>query len=94
MNATPGPDRQPGAWPVPRTILPAQGEDELQAARARANAERARHEITLGAIRAHLEEQPSPAAARAAGRRWNTAITQLTEEIATAMRTTNKERGQ
>ncbi|MFJ4847584.1 hypothetical protein [Streptomyces sp. NPDC088733] len=95
MNANPGPDRRPGQWPVPRTQLHAVGEDEQQMlTRAQANAERARWELTLGAIRGHLEEQPSPRAVHATGRLWATAIAQLTEEIATAMRTQTKERGQ
>lgn len=44
--------------------------------------ERARRELTLGAIRAHLEEQPSPYAIRACARRWCTDIAAMAEDVA------------
>lgn len=50
--------------------------------------ERARREITLGAIRAHLEEEPSPSSIRACARRWCTAITDLADEVASATNST------
>lgn len=45
--------------------------------------ERARHEMTLGSIRSHLEEQPSPHATRACARRWCSDITNLAETVLT-----------
>ncbi|AEM87053.1 hypothetical protein [Streptomyces violaceusniger] len=69
-----------GQWPIPRTELPSQ-EDDI---RARYNHERARFHLTLGAIRADLEEQPSPSQVRAASRRWIEAIAQMTDEAARA----------
>ncbi|MGW7598155.1 hypothetical protein [Streptomyces antimycoticus] len=69
-----------GQWPIPRTELPPREDDP----RARYNQERARFHLTLGAIRADLEEQPSPSQIRAASRRWIEAIAQMAEEMATA----------
>lgn len=43
--------------------------------------ERARHEMTLGSIRSHIEEQPSPRAARACARRWCSDITNLVDSV-------------
>lgn len=63
--------RRPGEWPKQYV---------------RIAAERARWELTLGSIRAHLEEQPSPAAIRAAGRRWVNAVLQIAEETAANLR--------
>lgn len=91
MTQNPETDRRPGEWPVPRTFLPHTDEEDQQ--RARVNAERARWELTLGAIRGHLEEQPTPRAVRSAGRRWTSTIAQLAEEIATAMRNQNHKEG-
>lgn len=71
--------RRPGEWPAPRTPLPLGDED--QDPQAQVNRERARWHVTLGAIRGHLEEQPSPASVRAAARRWASAITQLADDI-------------
>ncbi|TKA11737.1 hypothetical protein [Actinacidiphila oryziradicis] len=50
----------------------------------RLRSEQARRELTLGAIRAHLEEQPSPHSIRACARRWCTAITNLADDVVTA----------
>lgn len=47
----------------------------------RHRAERARREIVLGAIRADLEEKPSPAAVRAASRRWCAAIRCMASDV-------------
>lgn len=69
-----------GQWPAPRTELLPQEDDT----RARYNHERARFHLTLGAIRADLEEQPNPNQVRAASRRWIEAITQMTDEVARA----------
>lgn len=49
-------------------------------------AERGRHEIVLGSIRAHLEEQPTATAAQAAARRWCADVTALGDEIAKTKR--------
>ncbi|MCZ4099871.1 hypothetical protein [Streptomyces sp. H39-C1] len=54
-------------------------------------AERARFHITLGALRAALEEQPSPASVRATYRRWTTAAAQLADEVAKNMQNKNEE---
>lgn len=63
----------PGAWPVcPYT----------EALLVRARAERARRALTLGSIRADLEEQPSARAIRASARRWATDVLSLAEDIA------------
>jgi hypothetical protein len=51
-------------------------------------AERGRHEIVLGSIRAHLEEQPTPAAVQAAVRHWVSDLTSLGEEVAQEKRST------
>ncbi|MFD6887154.1 hypothetical protein [Streptomyces sp. NPDC059957] len=68
-----GPSGVPGGdWP------PAPYTDEFL---IRARAERARRELTLGSIRAHLEEQPSARAVRAAARKWASDITALGEDV-------------
>ncbi|WP_234343523.1 hypothetical protein [Streptomyces sp. NRRL F-5123] len=57
-------------------------EDDDQGARHLALvAEQARFHVTLGAIRADLEEQPSTHSIRAAVRRWHEAITNVGEEL-------------
>lgn len=58
----------------------------------RASAERARFHITLGALRAALEEQVSAASVRAAGRRWINAAVQIVDEVARNVTDKNKER--
>ncbi|MGI5436189.1 hypothetical protein ACQEV4_01405 [Streptomyces shenzhenensis] len=70
-------EQRPGQWPVdePVDLIP----DDLYLKRA---AERGRHEIVLGSIRAHLEEQPTSVAVQAAARRWCSDITALGKEIA------------
>ncbi|MEU2300543.1 hypothetical protein ABZ584_24425 [Streptomyces antibioticus] len=55
--------------------------DEFRAQWAR---ERARREMALGSIRAHLEEQPSPRSIRTAARRWCVQITAVAEDVITA----------
>lgn len=47
----------------------------------RARHERARREMFLGAVRSDLEEKPTPAAVRAAARRWCQAITAISADI-------------
>jgi hypothetical protein len=48
----------------------------------RASAERARFHLTLGVLRAALEEQPTSALVRSTGRRWINAAAQLISEVA------------
>ncbi|MFE0720216.1 hypothetical protein ACFW23_04590 [Streptomyces rochei] len=76
-------DRTPGAWPVdePVDLVP----DDLYLRRA---AERGRHEIVLGSIRAHLEEQPTASAALASARKWCADITALADDVAKHKRRT------
>ncbi|MFF4448925.1 hypothetical protein [Streptomyces sp. NPDC001502] len=49
----------------------------------RARAERARRVLTLGSIRADLEDQPSARAVRTAARRWVADLLALAEDVAT-----------
>ncbi|MER6252900.1 hypothetical protein ABT224_16220 [Streptomyces sp. NPDC001584] len=49
----------------------------------RARAERARRVMTLGSIRASLEDQPSARAVRTAARSWVADVLALAEDIAT-----------
>lgn len=74
-------DRQPGQWPVddPVDLVP----EDLYLKRA---AERGRHEIVLGSIRAHLEEQPTAGGIQAAARKWCADITALADDLAKARR--------
>jgi hypothetical protein len=57
------------------------GEDYDDPVLRRHRAERARRELTLAAVRADLEEKPSPAAVRAAARRWQSAIRAIAADI-------------
>jgi hypothetical protein len=70
-----GPSGVPGgAWPLcPHA-------DPLM---ERARAEQARRVMTLGSIRASLEDQPSARAVRTAARRWVADLLALAEEVAT-----------
>lgn len=56
--------------------------------RVRYAAERAQRQLTIDAIRADLEAQPSSRSALAAGRRWCAAITAMADAIAKERRTT------
>lgn len=56
-------------------------QDQFRAQWAR---ERARREMTLGAVRTHLEEQPSSRTVRTAARRWCAQITAVAEDVITA----------
>jgi hypothetical protein len=78
--------RRPGRWPVDRTELP---EPEPNRDYTRVQA---RFTVTFGALRAALEEQPSPALVRATGRRWINQAAQIIDEVATDMQDKNKER--
>lgn len=75
----------PGQWPVTKPIALAseqdQGEEHLAL-----TAVQARFHVTLGSIRADLEEQPSPMAVLNAARRWTYAITAMADDVATALR--------
>lgn len=48
--------------------------------------ERGRHEIVLGSIRAHLEEQPTPIAVLSAVRRWINDVIAVGDEVAKTKR--------
>ncbi|MEU8906535.1 hypothetical protein [Streptomyces mirabilis] len=66
----------PGERPAdePVSLVP----EDLYLKRA---AERGRHEIVLGSIRAHLEEQPTPVAVLTAVRRWINDVIALGDEV-------------
>ncbi|MGW2040491.1 hypothetical protein [Streptomyces virginiae] len=67
------PGLRPGDWPrCPYT----------DALLVRARAERARRALTLGSIRADLEEQPSARAIRTSARRWAADVLALAEDVA------------
>ncbi|MDG9706258.1 hypothetical protein [Streptomyces sp. DH37] len=78
-------EKAPGPWARTEGLkdqLQAGSSDSVQ--RATVNRDRARWHITLGSIRAHLDEQPTPRARRAAARRWCAAITAMADEEVTA----------
>lgn len=54
--------------------------------RLRYAAEQAQRQLTLDAIRADLEAQPSPRSVLSAGRRWCAAITAMADAVAQAQR--------
>jgi hypothetical protein len=72
----PNSERRPGEWP------PCPYTDELLRQQLR---ERARRELTLGSVRAALEEEPTPWCVRAAARRWCSQIAGIAEDIAKDM---------
>jgi hypothetical protein len=76
--------RPPGQWPVDEPAdldtVAAQADDEQGRQHLAATAARARFQVTLGSIRADLEEQPSRTAVHTAARRWTDAITNLADE--------------
>lgn len=87
MNAA-----RPGQWPEGTRPGPLpveghavahdeQGEQHLALVRVQA-----RFHVTLGAVRADLEEQPSDRSIRAAAKRWQDAITAVAEELITQRR--------
>lgn len=65
--------RSPGQWP------PTPDADELHMKAAR---ERARRELTLGSVRASLEEQPSARSVRDCARRWVADLLGLADDVA------------
>ncbi|MFE7947378.1 hypothetical protein [Streptomyces sp. NPDC057426] len=77
--------RVPGQWPISEPVDTAENDDQ-GAAHLKLVAVQARFHVTLGAIRADLEEQPSPMAVLNAARRWNYAITALADEVASALK--------
>lgn len=81
------PRTTPGLWPAPRTDLSAL-ETEPDRSYTR---QAARFHLTLGALRAALEDQPTPNLVRATGRRWLSAAAQLTDEVATQVQQNHKE---
>ena len=83
-------ERRPGQWPVRRVdpdAVASTGDDAEQYLKR--TAERGRHEIVLGSIRAHLEEQPTAGAVYAALRHWIGDLTALGEKVAKAKRSTS-----
>ncbi|WP_269858758.1 hypothetical protein [Streptomyces sp. RPT161] len=55
-----------------------------EAVLAQLRRERARRQLALDAIEAHLREQPSARSIRACARRWCTAITFLADDVIAA----------
>ncbi|WP_327263954.1 hypothetical protein OG444_22905 [Streptomyces sp. NBC_01232] len=78
---TPGAVLAPGSPGIPGGEWPRCPYTEELLVQARR--ERARRELTLGSIRASLEEQPSATSARAAARRWVADVLALAEHVAT-----------
>ncbi|MEV5943678.1 hypothetical protein [Streptomyces sp. NPDC051994] len=84
-------ERQPGQWPMDEPVdLDKLVDDEGPevATYLKRQSERARFHLTLGSIRADLEEQPSPLCVRTAARRWTDAIAQLADETEQRLRNT------
>ncbi|MFI6105809.1 hypothetical protein [Streptomyces sp. NPDC051310] len=79
--------RTAGQWPITEPVSLPEDEDQ-GAAHLALVAEQARFHVTLGSVRADLEEQPSPMCVRAAARRWCEAITAMAEDVARGMRDT------
>ncbi|MDT9689419.1 hypothetical protein Q5762_13945 [Streptomyces sp. P9(2023)] len=75
----------PGQWPVTKPVELHQADDQGEQHLALV-AVQARFHVTLGSIRADLEEQPSPMAVLNAARRWNCAITAMADEVASALK--------
>ncbi|GAA2972290.1 hypothetical protein [Streptomyces enissocaesilis] len=81
-------EQQPGRWPVeePIDLDVIAPPDEQGAQHLALTAEQARFHVTLGSIRADLEQQPSPMCVRAAARRWQDAITAMADEVTGRLR--------
>lgn len=77
--------RTPGKWPVSNPVDTTEDDDRGTAHLALV-AIQARFHVTLGSIRADLEEQPSPTAVLHAARRWNNAITAMADDVASALK--------
>jgi len=81
--------RDPGQWPVGRVdpdAVARTGDDAEQYLRRAA--ERARRELVLDSIRAHLEEQPTANSALNTARRWIADVVALGDEVAKSKRST------
>lgn len=78
-------ERRPGEWPVEPSCEagPVNDPDEMY---VRLASERARREIVLASIRAHLEEQPTAGAVQAVARHWCADITAIGDEVAKGRR--------
>ncbi|MEU8855717.1 MULTISPECIES: hypothetical protein [Streptomyces] len=73
---------RPGQWPVDEPVdLDAVEGDDQGARHLQLVAEQARFHVTLGAIRADLEAQPSQVCRHAAKRRWINAIAAAADEL-------------
>ncbi|MEV7976238.1 hypothetical protein [Streptomyces sp. NPDC086519] len=68
-------ERRPGGWPV--SIQAIELRNEFQR-------ERARKQLILDSIRAHLSEQPSDNTIRSCARRWTDDIRRLADDIIAA----------
>ncbi|MDF6043220.1 hypothetical protein LRD69_13895 [Streptomyces sp. JH14] len=80
-------ERRRGQWPVDNPVeLPAV--DEQGAQHLALTAEQARFHVTLGAIRADLEAQPSQVCRHAAKRRWINTIAAIADELDQQLRNT------
>lgn len=79
---------QPGQWPVADPVNLVTDEHDAHEQHLLFTAERARFALTLGSIRADLEEQPSERCVRDAARRWQNAITALADETAQQLKKT------
>lgn len=77
-------ERTPGQWPDSDDA----DESPEVASYLKRQSELARFHITLGSIRADLEEQPSPACVRIAARRWTDEIIQTADEVVKHLRNT------
>ncbi|MEW2177172.1 hypothetical protein AB0890_12685 [Streptomyces sp. NPDC005406] len=79
----------PGQWPITNPVdLDTAETDEQGTQHLALVAEQARFHVTLGAIRADLELQPSEVCRRAAVRRWHNAITNIADELGQQLRNT------
>ncbi|MFE2017561.1 hypothetical protein ACFW9O_05825 [Streptomyces sp. NPDC059499] len=80
-------EHRPGQWPVDQPVELPQPDDQ-DAQHLALTAEQARFHVTLGAVRADLEGQPSEMCLRAAARRWTNAITAMSEELTQQLKKT------
>ncbi|MGW0782472.1 hypothetical protein [Streptomyces sp. NPDC002913] len=80
-------ERTPGQWPVDNPVELPEPDDQGTQHLALV-AEQARFHVTLGAIRADLEAQPSQVCRHAAKRRWINAIAAIADELDQQLRNT------
>lgn len=84
-------EQRPGEWPINEPVDlagPSGGEassdpDEIY---VRLASERARREIVLASIKAHLEEQPTANAVHAVARHWISDVAAISDQVATVKR--------